>query len=512
MKKLLFYLLFFSIISILLNCGGNSTTDDEKNIGNSDGQIIEFSKKTDICRPGEVIHIYCNVPDAKIYYTTNGNEPTNLDTEYNDDTPIAINSKTTIKARAYASDWESDTIEKEYLSLINLTEDLQYNFLSEMTYCNGNVFFTGWTNDLVTVLFATDGTPENSRQITNVDWAYNLTPFKNEIFFSGYDSSNDRELWKSDSTEAGTVMVKDINPSGDSEVSNIIEYNNSLYFRANDGVNGNEIWNSDGTEQNTVLLKAINNGPDGSEPTDATTTFDFKIANHGLIFAANDGIHGTELWKSDSTSTGTNMIKDINPGDGSSTGWSTSLMRIEDYVYFVAYNPSHSGYALWRTDGTDSGTTYFSILNNVFEMCKLNNTYIFFCGSLGLWAMEGENGIAEKILSESVDPYYAILDNYVYFVANGVLYKSDGTSNGTSILLNSSVESTSLFAANDAVYFAGEDMELWKTDGTEAGTVLACNINEDGTSNPSNFMLIDDTLYFFAITKTGKHDLLRLDL
>ncbi|NIP52547.1 MAG: hypothetical protein GWN61_15505, partial [candidate division Zixibacteria bacterium] len=37
--------------------------------------------------------------------------------------------------------------------------------------------------------------------------------------------------------------------------------------------------------------------------------------NGTLFFAASDGIHGYELWKSDGTAAGTVMVKDINPGN-----------------------------------------------------------------------------------------------------------------------------------------------------------------------------------------------------
>ena len=40
--------------------------------------------------------------------------------------------------------------------------------------------------------------------------------------------------------------------------------------------------------------------------------------NGTLFFAANDGMHGVELWKSDGTAAGTVLVKDINPGSGGS--------------------------------------------------------------------------------------------------------------------------------------------------------------------------------------------------
>ena len=78
-------------------------------------------------------------------------------------------------------------------------------------------------------------------------------------------------------------LVKDINPAtdgegfayayGNSSPRNLAEFNNLLYFSANDGITGQELWVSDGTAEGTNLVKDIraNDGNDifanGSNPS-----------------------------------------------------------------------------------------------------------------------------------------------------------------------------------------------------------------------------------------------------
>ena len=60
-------------------------------------------------------------------------------------------------------------------------------------------------------------------------------------------------------------MVKDIRAGSDSSfVENLAGVGDTVYFTAFDEINGRELWKSDGTDAGTVLVKDINAGPDNS--------------------------------------------------------------------------------------------------------------------------------------------------------------------------------------------------------------------------------------------------------
>ncbi|MEO0842042.1 MAG: ELWxxDGT repeat protein [Cyanobacteria bacterium J06643_5] len=187
------------------------------------------------------------------------------------------------------------------------------------------------------------------------------------LFFSAEDGTNGRELWKSDGTESGTVLVKDINPGSSSSISTtpftpptsnsgnkFADFNGTFYFVADDGSNGNELWKSDGTETGTVLVKDIISGSGSSEPENLTDV------NGTLFFTVNDGSNGTELWKSDGTESGTVLVQDINSGENSSNP--ANLTNFDGILYFTADDGSN-GVELWKSDGTADGTVLVEDIN-----------------------------------------------------------------------------------------------------------------------------------------------------
>ena len=86
--------------------------------------------------------------------------------------------------------------------------------------------------------------PSYSLSISDIG---SLTAVGSTLYFTASDGTNGRELWKSDGTASGTVMVKDINSgSSDSSPSYLAVVGNTLYFQATDGTNGSELWTNRG--------------------------------------------------------------------------------------------------------------------------------------------------------------------------------------------------------------------------------------------------------------------------
>lgn len=367
-----------------------------------------------------------------------------------------------------------------------------------------------------------DITPQPMSGYTLSDGYKLFLELENELYFPAFDDANGIELWKTDGTNIGTIMVKDINPTGDSSPGSFINYTDKLFFSANDGVNGYELWVTDGTETGTVLLKDINPGNANSTPRE------FCEYNGQLYFTAIGNTGSLELWTTDGTTSGTVKIKEIQ-----SSASLTSRLRVFDDKIFITYgNDGVNGYELWVSDGTAAGTVMFKDINpgsgNSWprEFCEYNGKLYFVADdgthSAEVWATDGTaSGTA---MLKDINPngngsplYFKVFEENLYFYANGDVngfgtWVSDGTETGTVLLTDkfpvnqfspirpnySEFEGKLYFSANETA----TGIEPWSTDGTTSGTTILKDIipggDFSGSTNPCFFTEYNGKLYFRA--------------
>jgi len=244
------------------------------------------------------------------------------------------------------------------------------------------IIFTALDPDGGLEPWKTDGTTAGTNRIIDLhpgsqdSIPIDFTPLREIAYFAADDSvvfhhglaTYNRELFRTDGTAEGTYRVKDINPGDEPSIpTDFIRYGQRVFFSANDGVHGTELWQTNGTEAATAQVADINPGPAGSAPqypilvrfrppTEAANRND---APDTLIFQADDGTHGAELFRSDGTPEGTGLLKDIN-SNGSSIP--LGMTRFEGRVYFSADDGVH-GIEPWVTDGTEAGTELLLDLN-----------------------------------------------------------------------------------------------------------------------------------------------------
>jgi trimeric autotransporter adhesin len=300
------------------------------------------------------------------------------------------------------------------------------------------------------------------------------------LYFTARETADGRELWRSDGTSAGTLIVKDIRPGPkSSDVRRPTDVGKTLYFVADDGAHGAELWKSDGSRAGTVMVRDIRPGLEGSAPAGLTDV------EGVLYFVADDGPHGAELWRNDGTSSGTVMIKNIGPGSQGSA--IAELMNVEGTVYFVA--DSAGGWALWKSDGTGAGTITVS-------------------------------DVAGRIVASVAGTLYLVADDGIH---GRELWESDGTATGTVMVKDIrpgratfnggrggqefAVVGGTLYFTASSDHVACDDWvdELWKTDGTSAGTVLVKEL-DGANSDPFSLIPVDDVLYLGNTAQLWKTD------
>ena len=218
----------------------------------------------------------------------------------------------------------------------------------ELMKTDGTAAGTVRVKDLnTTTLFGGSSTPHDFMTVGDV------------VYFTANEAGNGpNELWKTDGTAAGTVMVKafDGHPGTAINAGFLTDVGGTLYFRAvSNNYSRYQVWKTDGTSEGTVMVKEFAQPPDFMH-------FPMRALDGRLYFAAAplERPDDVELWTSDGTDAGTVVVADVNAGDAGA--YPSSLTVFDGRLYFAATDPT-GGSELWSTDGTAAGTRRVADVN-----------------------------------------------------------------------------------------------------------------------------------------------------
>lgn len=267
------------------------------------------------------------------------------------------------------------------------------------------------------------------------------------------------------------------------------------------------------------------------------------VADGRVVFAADDGFVGNELWGSDGTEAGTVLLADTCPGPcsgqpGLRTVTSISSNGAAVAAVFEAWEETGTGSHLWWTDGTPAG-----ILRLTQRPVQIAFDFNVWVAELGLfffvvddpaagrelWVSEVRRGSARRLLDlwpgagKSPDTWLRSFGGRAYFfrddgVSGPNLWTSDGTAAGTRLVKDTWPRSAShgapvkLTVAGIRLFYVAASPErgydLWRSDGTAAGTVPVSDlVPGPDTTRFGHLAAVGNRLFFEAQLPRGGQEM-----
>lgn len=414
-----------------------------------------------------------------------------------------LNDKVIFAAGDYTNGrelWALDYVTEAFYLLRDIAEGSGSSAPRGFLKSNSLLFFVAEDSAGATQVFRTDGTSQGTIQLTQfpvVSANANITLINSAfgVFFAADDGTHGAEIWKSNGTTSGTAILKDINPGTDSSfyIGDYLYFTSigtDYFFKASAIATGEELWKTDGTEIGTVLVKDINPGAPGASLSN------FAKLGSNLIFVATTAATGLELWISDGTGPGTVLLKDIRVGSSNSNIQTFKVNGSKAYFYAR----QTVNYELWETDGTLGGTNKISLVVpfSLTQLFQFTSNYIFYYGTktatseIGLFAYNlttttetfvmTTSGVSGSSIIEMGGYLYSPIStaaagmevyrvNLTTLAVNLVKDINVGTGSGASNIVP--FDSTRFLVRGNS---GSTGFEPWISDGTSGGTLLLKDI------------------------------------
>jgi ELWxxDGT repeat protein len=285
-----------------------------------------------------------------------------------------------------------------------------------------------------------------------------LTACNGKVFFT-LDGGNGTELYVSDGTIAGSGIVTspstNVNGFG-SQPKQLFAFNNELFFIKGDEDYGREIWKSNGTNAGTTLLKDIGQG---TIDVSYNGKVGFCAGGSSLYFIIDHSGLYQELWKTSGTSAGTSRVAEL----GTPVAWDNYLeiYHTGGKLFFSAHPETAPGYRLFVSNGTEPGTVMAS--DNSAGTIFYNPRYFCEMGGKVYFSAEDENRGVELWV---MDPVEASIKTNEAGISNLSAYPNPASSVLTLSLKHETASASSYKILNTlgtelkAGAFAGSSQEI----------------------------------------------------
>lgn len=418
--------------------------------------------------------------------------------------------------------WKTDGVStmfiKEIANYDYFFDDSVYRIASKLANFNGKLLFNFYNE-----IWISDGTLTGTNKVKTISSLnYDVASGKwgilnDKFYFAGFsgtntDGSNDFELWQSDGTTTGTLLLKNISPANSSNPNYFKTINNKLYFKAQN----EEIWQSDGTMNGTVFIQNI------PKPANSPSYYQTKpeliyTSNNYLLYSYYSEQNGFELWKTNGVSQ--NLLKNISTAHKTSLGGDKKV-KLGNTWYFNGMD--YRGAELWKSDGTPEGTVLVKDLNTgsnssiIQQIVAVGNLVYFtviFTGenTIRFYKSDGtEVGtVAMNVDIYAQTNYLTPSNNYLFFMARYFAESTPWIHNeqttetrpiSTGYLYDRLPDF--LVALQDRLTFSsynGTYSGLWISDGSRENTKRVCeNETVNVPLNPICNIEFKNKLYFFS--------------